>query len=87
MTTPGPGDYGLGWQMITVLGRHQRNHSGGTGGFASHLVHYDDGTTIIVLSNDEEESAKSTACDLAAIVFGLAPSRRDRGENPCRPDP
>jgi len=87
MTTPGLGDYALGWQVIRVFGRTLRNHTGGVTGFASHLAHYDDGTTLILLSNVEDEPAKSTACDIAAIVFGLAPSARDSGQPLCRPDP
>jgi CubicO group peptidase (beta-lactamase class C family) len=87
MVTPGLGDYGLGWQVIRAFGRTLRNHSGGITGFASHLAHYDDGTTIIVLSNVEEEPAKATACDIAAIVFGLQPSVRGADVAPCRPNP
>jgi CubicO group peptidase (beta-lactamase class C family) len=84
MTTPGLGDYGLGWQIVQVFGRALRNHTGGTNGFASHLSHYDDGTTIIVLSNVETEPVKALACDLAALYFGFRVSDRSRGESPCR---
>jgi CubicO group peptidase (beta-lactamase class C family) len=87
MTTPGLGDYGLGWQVITVFGRPMRNHTGSLDGFASHLAHYDDGTTIIVLSNVESEPAKATACDIAALIFGLTPSSRREGQSACRPSP
>jgi CubicO group peptidase (beta-lactamase class C family) len=76
------GDYGLGWQVITVFGRKQRNHSGGTNGFSSHLAHYDGAITVIVLSNIEEEPAKATACNIAAIMFGLRPS--PPGSPACR---
>lgn len=87
MVTPGLGDYGLGWQVIQVFGHTLRNHSGGVTGFASHLARYDDGTTIIILSNVEDEPAKATACDLAAIVFGLPPSAPGSGAGPCRTTP
>lgn len=87
MVTPGLGDYGLGWQVIRVFGRTLRNHTGGLTGFASHLAHYDDGTTIVLLSNVEDEPAKATACDLAALVFGLQPSDRASGVTPCRAEP
>lgn len=87
MATPGLGDYGLGWQIIRVFGRTMRNHTGVVTGFASHLAHYDDGTTIVVLSNVEDEPAKATACDIAAMVFGLEPSVRGSGVSPCRPEP
>jgi CubicO group peptidase (beta-lactamase class C family) len=87
MSTPVLGDYGLGWQVITVFGRTLRNHSGGTNGFSSHLAHYDDGTRVVVLSNIEDWNAKATACDIAAIAFGLVPSPRSIGTNACRPAP
>lgn len=87
MVSPGLGDYGLGWQIIRVFGRTLRNHTGGVTGFASHLARYEDGTIIIILSNVEDEPAKVTACDIAAMVFGLAPSNRAAGITPCRPEP
>ena len=85
MVTPGLGNYALGWQIIPVFGHTLRNHTGGVIGFASHLAHYDDGTTIILLSNVENEPAKATACDLAAILFELPPSQPGSGGSPCRP--
>jgi CubicO group peptidase (beta-lactamase class C family) len=84
MVTPGLGEYGLGWQIIRVFGRTLRNHTGGVTGFASHLARYDDGTIIIVLSNVENEPVKATACDIAAIVFGLTLSDRTAGQTACR---
>ncbi|HEV2746522.1 MAG TPA: serine hydrolase domain-containing protein [Allosphingosinicella sp.] len=74
MTTPRHGRYGLGWQIVTVLGKPQRNHTGQLPGFASHMARYDDGTLIVLLSNLDNEPAQETACDLAALTFGLAPS-------------
>ena len=82
MRRPRRGNYALGWQVITVFGRRQRNHTGEINGFASHLAHYDDAITVIVLSNVQDEPAKSTACDIAAIMFGLRPS--PRGRPACR---
>jgi CubicO group peptidase (beta-lactamase class C family) len=84
MGTPGLGEYGLGWQIIRVFGRTLRNHTGGVTGFASHLARFDDGTIIIVLSNVEDEPVKATACDIAAIVFGLKLSDRTAGQTACR---
>jgi CubicO group peptidase (beta-lactamase class C family) len=84
METPRLGEYGLGWQIITVFGQRLRNHTGGTNGYTGHISHYDDGTTIIVLSNVETEQAKATACDVAALVFGSAPSPPGGGRVPCR---
>ncbi|HVT37968.1 MAG TPA: serine hydrolase domain-containing protein [Gemmatimonadaceae bacterium] len=87
MTTPVLGDYGLGWQMATVVGRHVRHHTGGTNGFSSYLGHYDDGTAIIILRNVEgAAAAKATGCDVAAIVFGQVSIRTAR-QGACRPVP
>jgi D-alanyl-D-alanine carboxypeptidase len=86
MTTPRLADYGLGWQMIRVHGRPQRNHSGGTNGFSSHFARYEDGTRVVVLSNVEGAAlAKAVACDLAAIAFGTTPAQRPSVEASCRP--
>jgi CubicO group peptidase (beta-lactamase class C family) len=82
MRKPRRGNYGLGWQVITAFGRKQRNHTGEINGFASHLAHYDGAITVIVLSNVQDEPAKSTACDIAAIMFGLRPSPPGRAA--CR---
>jgi CubicO group peptidase (beta-lactamase class C family) len=87
MTQPGLGDYGLGWQVIRVFGRRMRNHTGGIDGFASHLATYDDGTTVIVLSNVEDEAAKATACDVAAIRFGIVISPPGEQRDACRAVP
>ena len=84
MFTVRRGDYALGWQMITALGKHLRNHSGATNGFSSWLGHFDDGTVVIVLSNIEDVPAKSIGCDIAAITFGLMPSPRDANHVACR---
>jgi len=88
MTTPVLGDYGLGWQIVTVFGRRLVNHTGGANGFASHLAHFEDGTTIVLLSNVEgAAAAKATSCDVAAVVFGLQPSVRGAGLTACRSTP
>jgi CubicO group peptidase (beta-lactamase class C family) len=83
MTEPGSGRYGLGWQLLTVLGRAQRNHTGQLPGFAGHLASYADGTQVVVLSNIDNEPVQDTACDLAALAFGLEPSAP--GTPACRP--
>ena len=74
MLAPGPGDYGLGWQIKRYFGRPMVNHSGGIDGFASHLAVYpDERLVIVVLSNIDSEPAKSTACDIAAVLFDAGP--------------
>ena len=68
------GPYGYGWQVIELFDRPMHNHTGGIGGFSSHLAYYpDDDVLIIVLSNVEDENTKGTACDLAAILFDAKP--------------
>jgi CubicO group peptidase (beta-lactamase class C family) len=85
MRRPRRSNYGLGWQVTTGFGRLQRNHTGSISGFSSHLAHYDGAITVIVLSNVEQEPAKATACDIAAIMFGLNPSPPGPGRVACRP--
>jgi CubicO group peptidase (beta-lactamase class C family) len=83
MFTPVRDNYALGWQTLSLLERRAVNHSGGIDGFASHFVHYpDDGLTIIVLSNIAGEPAKTTACDLARIVFQAGPTVLDEVHPP-----
>jgi CubicO group peptidase (beta-lactamase class C family) len=75
MATPRRGDYGYGWQIKHYFGRRAFNHSGGTYGFASHVAVYpEDDVVVAVLSNLENEPAKTTACNIAAMLFGSPPS-------------
>lgn len=67
---PYRGDYGYGWQVRQFFDRRIYNHTGGIDGFSTHLAHYpDDGLTIVVLSNVENDSATLRACDLAGRLF------------------
>ena len=76
-------NYALGWQSISLFGRRVVNHTGEIDGFASHLVWYrEDGLVIIVLSNFADEPTKTTACDLARIVFGEGDTVLDHGPSP-----
>jgi len=71
---PVRGNYGYGWQIREFFGRRVYNHTGGIDGFSSHLAFYpDDGLTIIVLANVENDSAVLRACDLANLIFGWNP--------------
>jgi CubicO group peptidase (beta-lactamase class C family) len=73
---PGLGSYGLGWQVIEVLGRELQNHTGGIGGFSSHLAWYPvEELLIILLSNVEDVPVKALACDVARLVFGVQADR------------
>ena len=88
MLSPIHDNYALGWQAISLLGRRSVNHSGGIDGFASHFVHYrDDDLNIVVLSNISEEPAKTTACDLARIVFGAGQTVLDQSRTLNLPGP
>jgi CubicO group peptidase (beta-lactamase class C family) len=69
--TPYRGDYAYGWQIRSFFDRRIYNHTGGIDGFSSHLAHYpDEGLTIVVLSNVENDPAILRACDIAARLFG-----------------
>lgn len=87
MFTVRRGDYGLGWQVITAFGQRLRNHSGDTNGYSSWLGHFENGTTVIILSNVESFAAKAFGCDIAALTLGLRPSPRDTTHVACRPQP
>jgi CubicO group peptidase (beta-lactamase class C family) len=77
------GDYGYGWQIRKFFGRTIYNHTGGIDGFSSHLAHYpDEGLTIIVLSNVEDDSAILRACDLAGRLFDWPVAAGDAGSEP-----
>jgi CubicO group peptidase (beta-lactamase class C family) len=80
MSTPVLDDYGYGLQIKQYFGERMFNHTGGIDGFASHLAVYPNRhLTIIVLSNVENEPAKLTACNIAAIFL-----TRDHGvANSC----
>lgn len=72
--TPYRDNYGLGWQIRQFFGRPVYDHTGGIDGFSSHLAHYpDEGLTIIVLSNVENDPAILRACDLASVLFAWRP--------------
>lgn len=71
MFTPVHSGYGLGWQVARFFDRPVSNHSGGIGGFSSHIAYYaSERLFIAVLSNVESEPVKAVACDLAALVLG-----------------
>jgi len=73
-TSPGLGDYGLGWQALKMFGRSMYNHTGGIDGFASHLAYYPgEELLVIVLSNSDHEDTKATACDIAALILDSEP--------------
>ncbi|HEY7443448.1 MAG TPA: hypothetical protein VH701_13565, partial [Vicinamibacterales bacterium] len=58
------------WQVRKFFERPIHNHTGEIDGFASHLAYYpDDGLTIVILSNVENDSAILRACDVAARLF------------------
>jgi CubicO group peptidase (beta-lactamase class C family) len=68
--TPFRGEYGYGWQVRRFFDRPIYNHTGGIDGFSSHLAHYpEQGLTIVVLSNIENDSAILRACDTATRIF------------------
>ncbi len=71
---PGPGSYGLGWQVIEALESELQNHTGGIGGFSSHLAWYPDRELLIILlSNLEDVPVKAIACDIARLVLRVDP--------------
>ncbi len=83
--TPVQGDYGFGWQVRRFFERRVYNHTGGIDGFSSHLAHYpEQGLTIVVLSNVENDPAILRACDVAALLFDWP---RPGSSDDARPTP
>ncbi len=79
MLTPIRGNYGLGWQVTRFFDRPVINHTGGIGGFSSHIAYYStERLFVAVLSNFEGEPVKAVACDLAALAFGTHQPVLDR---------
>ena len=67
--------YGYGWEVRNARGRRSVTHGGGLSGFSSILNRFDDGTTIIVLSNskigdDRTGHAEAIARAIANGVLG-----------------
>lgn len=79
MHTPIRGSYALGLQVTRAFDHLMVNHTGGIGGFASHIAYYPaDSLFIAVLSNIEDDPVKAIACDLGAVVFGSYPTVLDQ---------
>ena len=70
MFSPNDGKYGYGWQIVTQLDRTLYNHTGGIGGFSSHIAYYPaEELTVIVLSNVQESNTYGIAHELARLYF------------------
>jgi CubicO group peptidase (beta-lactamase class C family) len=62
--------HGYGWEVGRHFGRRVHTHTGGIDGFSSAFAFYpDEGLSVVVLSNLQEENAAGTACDLAALAL------------------
>ncbi len=67
---PYVGEYGYGWQVTRFLGRPVYNHTGSISGFTSHMAFYpNENLLVVVLSNVQNDSPPTVACDLAAIAL------------------
>ena len=77
--------YAYGWAQATMGSRTYQMHGGGINGFSTFVVRYPaEELYVLVLSNVETEQAKATACDLAALYYGLPLSDRGDGVPACR---
>lgn len=73
MLTPQQGTNGYAYGIMSdSLGKHSRIwHNGGIHGFAATLAYYPDkDMTVVVLSNNDNESSDRVATALAKIMFG-----------------
>ncbi|HVU11505.1 MAG TPA: serine hydrolase domain-containing protein [Phototrophicaceae bacterium] len=66
-------DYGYGWGIRQYQGKNVAEHSGGINGFNTFIVRfYEDGVTVIVLSNRVGFPVAKVAAALARQVMGIA---------------
>ena len=62
--------YGLGWFIETVEGHTNIGHGGATSGFSASIQRFpDDGLTVILLSNTDEQVATTLARKVAMITL------------------
>jgi len=70
--TPHAGHYGYGWSIQEKFSKKMATHTGAINGFvATYIKFFDDGLTVIILSNNEKSPTKIIAESLAAIAFGF----------------
>ncbi len=75
MWTPFLENYAYGWNIAAAspanYGHRRMAHGGGINGFSAHIIRLpDSNVTAIVLSNNENGSASTTARDLLALYYG-----------------
>jgi hypothetical protein len=75
------GRYGYGWGVHQdYLGRRLIEHSGGTGGFSSHLARFpDDDLSVVVLANLRAVEAREIAREVAGLIV---PALKPPGPTP-----
>lgn len=67
--TPGSG-YGLGWVMVEEFGHPMAFHNGGIEGFVSNITRVmDDGTLVVMLSNEESTVPRAVQETLLRAIY------------------
>lgn len=71
---PNPGKYGFAWAIDQVNGRRVIEHSGAWQGFTTYIARYvDDGLTVVVLTNLDEEHSQPGKIAHAVAGLSIAP--------------
>ncbi|MEO1616198.1 MAG: serine hydrolase domain-containing protein [Planctomycetota bacterium] len=83
MITPGPGDYGLGWQLSkSPDGSPSHGHRGRVRGFLAQVQRYPsvDGAIFVLVNDDRSSTFSVIAQGVEQILFGEEPKLEFPGE-------
>ena len=71
MFTPGKGNYGYGWFVVTFGGRTEVAHGGGIHGFNTYFARYPaEKVAVVVFANQNGPQANRIGKDLSRMYFG-----------------
>ncbi|HEY1068583.1 MAG TPA: serine hydrolase domain-containing protein, partial [Pirellulales bacterium] len=85
MTTAGPGDYGLGWQVVELEEGHTvHEHTGSVRGFLASIRRdpASDGLLVVLANNDDGEPFDLVKAECEAVLEGRKTSGAAKGLDP-----
>lgn len=78
IASPTEEGYGFGWVVSSAYGQRLLSFPGAIDGYSAGMLHFErDGTTIIVLANTEVVPGSVVAQDVAMMVYGDMPPKRN----------
>lgn len=78
MSTPGEDGYGYGWLVTRAYGQRLLSFPGAIDGYSGSMLRFlDDETLVVVLANTEVVPGAQVAQDVAMIVYGDEPPKRN----------